>query len=224
MLILIVEDEVKQVEFVTKALDQDFYTVESVTTGNEAMKKIEVRDYDLILLDLNLPGVSGGELIKQIRALGLHTPILIMTAQDDVQAKVAHLDLGADDYITKPFSIDELLARVRALLRREKVSLPNTFVYGDLELRYSTHEVKVKNKVIRLTKNEFRILDFITRRPHRVCTRAMLQEHVWGYNTEHQSNVIEASIYNLRKKLGEYKDLIQTVQNIGYRLKNGVAA
>jgi DNA-binding response OmpR family regulator len=220
MLILVVEDEHKHAEFVTKALEEDYYTVEVAATGTDALQKIEVRDYDLIVLDLNLPGISGADLIKRMRELGLYTPILIMTAQDDIQAKVRHLDLGADDYITKPFSIDELLARVRALLRREKVALPTTFVRGDLELRYSTREVAIRGKVIKLTKNEFRILDFITRRPNRVCTRAMLQEHVWGYNTEHKSNVIEATVYNLRKKLGPYKDLIQTVQNIGYRLKN----
>lgn len=220
MVILLIEDEKKQSEFIQRALEQDYYKVDAVFDGKEGVERIEVRDYDLIIVDLNLPEVSGQDIIKKIRELKLKTPILVLTAHDDVEMKVSNLDNGADDYLTKPFALDELLARVRALLRREALIVPQTFKQGNLELIYATHEVKIDGKPVKLTKNEFRLLDFLSRKPDRVCTRAMIEEHVWGYNSENDSNVIEASIYNLRRKLGpKNKKLIQTVQNIGYRFK-----
>lgn len=220
MVILLIEDEKKQSEFIQRALEQDYYKVDALFDGKEAMDRIEVRDYDLIIVDLQLPQVSGVDIVKRIRELKLKTPILVLTANDDTSMKVANLDNGADDYLTKPFALDELLARVRALLRREATPIPQTFKQGNLELMYATHEVKVDGSPIKLTKNEFRLLDFLSRKPDRVCTRAMIEEHVWGYNTDNQSNVIEASIYNLRRKLGpKNKGLIQTVQNIGYRFR-----
>ena len=220
MIVLLIEDEKKQSEFIQRALEQDYYKVDVAYDGQEAINKVEVRDYDLIIVDLNLPSVQGGEIVKKIRELGLKTPVLVLTANDDVTTKVSNLDNGADDYLTKPFALDELLARVRALLRREAAPIPQTFKQGNLELVYSTHEVKIDGQPVKLTKNEFRLLDFLSRMPERVCTRAMIEEHVWGYNSNNKSNVIEASIYNLRKKLGSSnKDLIQTVQNIGYRFK-----
>ncbi len=220
MIILLIEDEKKQSEFIQRALEQDYYKVDVAYDGQEALNRVEVRDYDLIIVDLNLPNVQGEDIIKRIRELELKTPVLVLTANDELGSKVANLDNGADDYLTKPFALDELLARVRALLRREAQPLPQVFKQGNLELVYSTHEVKIDGSPVKLTKNEFRLLDFLSRMPERVCTRAMIEEHVWGYNSSNKSNVIEASIYNLRKKLGKHnKDLIQTVQNIGYRFK-----
>ncbi len=220
MVILLIEDERKQAEFIQKALEQDYYKVDVAYDGKEGVDRVEVRDYDLIIVDLNLPLVNGSDIVKHIRELKLKTPVMVLTANDEVGMKVANLDNGADDYLTKPFALDELLARVRALLRREATPIPQTFKQGNLELMYSTHEVKIDGTQVKLTKNEFRLLDFLSRKPDRVCTRAMIEEHVWGYNSENNSNVIEASIYNLRRKLGQKnKNLIQTVQNIGYRFK-----
>ncbi len=220
MVILLIEDEKKQAEFIQRALEQDYYKVDVAYDGKEGLDRVEVRDYDLVIVDLNLPLVSGTEIVKKIRELQLKTPVLVLTANDDVTMKVTNLDNGADDYLTKPFALDELLARVRALLRREAAPIPQTFKQGNLELMYSTHEVKIDGLPVKLTKNEFRLLDFLSRKPDRVCTRAMIEEHVWGYNSSNNSNVIEASIYNLRRKLGQKnKNIIQTVQNIGYRFK-----
>lgn len=220
MVILLIEDEPKQSEFIATALEQAAYVVDTAYDGEEALKKIEVRDYDLMIIDLHLPKVSGEELIGRIRELKLTTPILVLTANDNTDTKVLTLNTGADDYLTKPFALDELLARVRALMRRPAAVVPHTFVSGQLELRYGTHEIKAGEKIVKLTRNEFRLLDFLVHKPDRVCTRAMIEEHVWGYNTTNESNVIEVVVYNLRRKLGpQIKKYIQTVPNIGYRFK-----
>lgn len=220
MVILLIEDEPKQSEFIATALEQAAYVVDTAYDGEEALKKIEVRDYDLMIVDLHLPKVSGEELIGRIRELKLTAPILVLTANDNTDTKVLTLNTGADDYLTKPFALDELLARVRALMRRPNTVVPHTFVAGQLELRYGTHEIKAGEKVVKLTRNEFRLLDFLVHKPDRVCTRAMIEEHVWGYNTTNESNVIEVVVYNLRRKLGpQIKKYIQTVPNIGYRFK-----
>jgi DNA-binding response OmpR family regulator len=220
MVILLIEDEPKQSEFIATALEQAAYVVDTAYDGEEALKKIEVCDYDLMIVDLHLPKVSGEELIVRIRELKLTVPILVLTANDNTDTKVLMLNTGADDYLTKPFALDELLARVRALMRRPAAVTPHIFIAGKLELLYGTHEIKVAEKIVKLTHNEFRLLDFLAHKPDRVCTRAMIEEHVWGYNVTNESNVIEVVVYNLRRKLGpQIKKYIQTVPNIGYRFK-----
>ena len=218
MIILVVEDEPEQLELITTVLEGERYVVDKATDGQDALSKIEVRDYDLVIIDLDLPVLSGQELVARMRQLGLSTPALILTANDELGSKVTLLNSGADDYLTKPFAVSELLARVGAILRRPKQEVANTFQTGDLEIRYGTHEVAIGGQIVKLTRNEFRLLDFLARKSDRICTRTMIEEHVWGYDQEHTSNLIEAVIYKLRKKIGRYHgDLIETVQNIGYR-------
>lgn len=220
MVILLVEDEPKQSEFIQRTLERASFTVDAAFDGEEGKQKLEVRDYDLMIIDLDLPKIHGSDLVKHARDMGLKTPILILTANDALQAKVSHLDLGADDYLTKPFALEELLARVRALLRRPESVLPHIFKRGGLEIHFGTREVKLYGKTIKLTRNEFRLLNLLARKSERICTRGMIEEHIWGYEQIRQSNVVEALVYSVRRKLGkEHKDFIQTVQNIGYRLK-----
>ena len=220
MVILLIEDNQQQAELIKKVLERDLYTIEAAFDGEDAWKKIEIRDYDCIIIDLNLPKIAGEEIIKRIRTLDITTPILVVTANDQAQSKVQNLDNGADDYLIKPFGVDELRARVRALLRRPRNVMPQKFMQGNLEIYYGSREIKLSGRPVKLTKNEFRVLDFLARRPERVCTRMMIQEHVWGYNKELQSNVIEAVIYSLRKKLGnQHKNVVETVKDAGYRFK-----
>lgn len=221
MIILVIEDNKEQSDIIKTILEQERYVVDVAADGREAMHRLEVRDYDLILLDLDLPVVSGQEILDRAREMKIATPILILTAHDEMQMIVELLDRGADDYIVKPFSIAELMARVRALFRRPQQFTPNTFISGRFEIKYGTHEATINGTPIKLTKNEFRLLDFLVRKADRVCTRSMIQEHVWGYDTEHKSNLIEVVIYSLRRKLRKLNaDLIETVQNIGYRIKS----
>jgi DNA-binding response OmpR family regulator len=220
MIILLIEDNQEQAELIKTVLEQERYVVDTAPDGMEGLKKVEIRDYDLVIVDLELPHVSGDTIISRVRELELSTPILVLTANDQLGSKVNVLDAGADDYLTKPFAVGELHARVRALLRRPKEIISNSFKLGDLKIIYGTHEVQVNGEPVKLTKNEFRLLDYLMRKADRVCTRSMIQEHVWGYDQEHKSNLIEVVIYNLRKKLDRYQaGMIETVQNIGYRFK-----
>ncbi|HYF05026.1 MAG TPA: response regulator transcription factor [Patescibacteria group bacterium] len=221
MVILIIEDNKEQSELIKTVLQEENYVVDTALDGKQALERVEVRDYDLLIVDLDLPFVTGQEIIKRVRELEISVPILVLTANDQLSSVVDVLDNGADDYVTKPFAVTELVARVRALLRRPKQVLSNTFTIGGVEVMYGTHEVLINGVRIKLTKNEFRLLDFLLRKADRVCTRSMIQEHVWGYNKEHQSNLIEVVMYNLRRKLRKANaDFIETVQNIGYRIKS----
>lgn len=220
MIILVVEDDRTQAELIKTVLEQERYVIDIVSDGAEALKRVEIRDYDLAIVDLDLPQVPGQTIIARMRELELPTPVLVLTANEEMGSKVNLLDSGADDYLTKPFAVGELNARVRALLRRPKQILGNSFKLGDLQIMYGTHEVVINGERIKLTKNEFRLLDYLAHKADRVCTRSMIQEHVWGYDQDHNSNLIEVVVYNLRKKLKKYHSgLIETVQNIGYRFK-----
>ncbi|WP_319526183.1 response regulator transcription factor [uncultured Desulfosarcina sp.] len=223
MTILVVEDERRMNSYIKEGLENEHFTVESVYDGKSAIEKIEINDYDVIILDILLPQKNGLEVCKEIRESGIETPVIMLTAKDTVEDRVLGLDVGADDYLIKPFALHELIARVRALLRREKQVQPTKLKVGDIVLDPASHEVIRGEKEVLLSSREYRLLDYMMRRPGRVCTKTMLGEHVWGYNFIHKnnSNVIEVFMSRLRKKVdgGFQSKLIITVPGVGYKLK-----
>lgn len=221
MTILVVEDEHKITRFIQRGLEMEHFTVDVAYDGEEALNKIEVNGYDLIILDLMLPKKDGIEVCKEIRTKKIDTPIIMLTARDTIEDRIRGLDEGADDYVVKPFAFGELLARIRALLRREKTVKRSQLKIADLVLDPATHEVTRADKPIQLTSKEYRLLDYLMRRPGQVCTRTMIGEHIWGYNFIDNSNVIDVTISNLRKKIdgGQNLRLIQTVRDVGYKIK-----
>jgi heavy metal response regulator len=222
MTILVVEDEIKIVRFIKKGLEMEHYTVEVAYDGEEALEKAEINSYDLIILDIMLPKKSGTEVCKQLRDNKVDTPIIMLTARDTVDDRIKGLDAGADDYLIKPFAFGELVARIRALLRREKTVKSTKLQVGDLMLDPATHEVYRGGKEIQLSSKEYRLLDYMMRRPGHVCTRTMIGEHIWGYNFTDDSNVIDVYISYLRKKIdsGSRNKLIHTVRDVGYKIQD----
>jgi DNA-binding response OmpR family regulator len=200
----------------------EHYTVETAYDGLEGLEKAEINNYDLIILDIMLPKMDGVELCRQLRSKKVETPIMLLTAKDTVEDRIKGLDAGADDYLTKPFAFGELLARIRALLRRERTVKSTKLKVGDLILDPATHEVFRGGKEISLSSKEYRLLDYMMRRPGNVCTRTMIGEHIWGYNFNDDSNVIDVYISYLRKKIdsGFKKPLIYTVRDVGYKIKD----
>ncbi|MFH1175467.1 MAG: response regulator transcription factor [bacterium] len=224
MTILLVEDEEKITRFIKRGLELEHFTVDVAYDGEEALKLIEINGYDLVVLDLMLPKKDGIEVCREIRKNGISTPILMLTAKDLVDDKIAGLDSGADDYMVKPFAFGELLARIRALLRRERSVKQTKLQIDDLVLDPATHEVQRAGKEIELTSKEYRLLDYFMRHPNQVCTRTMIGEHVWGYNFSQNSNVIDVYISYLRKKVdsGFQSKIFSTVRDVGYRLRGNV--
>ncbi len=220
MTILIVEDEPSIAQFIEKGFKAEGLATQVVADGQTALDMIESNDYDIVILDLMLPKMSGEEVIKQVREQKIATPIIVLTAKNLTDDKVTALDSGADDYLTKPFAFAELLARVRALTRRGTVLEPNVLVVGELELNPATREVKRSGRVLNLTKKEHAIIDLLMHNPARVCTRSMIGEHVWGFEFDMMSNVIDVHIARLRRKVdsGYQKKMIKTIRDVGYRL------
>lgn len=226
MTILVVEDEIKIVRFIKKGLEMEHYTVDSARDGEEALEKAEINNYDLIILDLMLPKISGVEVCRKLRESKVETPIIMLTAKDTVEDRIKGLDAGADDYLVKPFAFGELVARIRALLRREKTVKNPKLQLGGLILDPATHEVFRDGKEIKLSSKEYRLLDYMMRRPGQVCTRTMIGEHIWGYNFTDDSNVIDVYISYLRKKVdkGFHNKLIHTVRDVGYKIQDKSSA
>jgi DNA-binding response OmpR family regulator len=220
MIILIVEDEYKIAAFIRKGLESEHYTTEMAHDGQEAINKIEVNDYDLIILDIMLPIMDGFEVCSKIREMKISTPILMLTAKESVKDRVAGLDSGADDYLVKPFAFEELMARIRSLLRREKQVQSNKLTVSDLILDPASHEVKRGEEIIELTSKEYRLLNYLMCHVNQVCTRTMIAEHIWGYNFDQKSNVIDVYMNYLRKKIdGPFpRKLIKTIRNVGYKI------
>jgi len=222
MRILIVEDEEKLALAIKKGLEKENYAVDCVFDGEEAQYRIETsyEDYDLIILDLMLPKKDGITLCKEIREENITIPILMLTARDSTKDKVLGLDSGADDYLIKPFSFEELLARIRALLRRPRVLIPEVLRVRDLTLDTSSRRVFRGDREILLTSKEFAILEYLMRNANQIITREQILSHIWDYDFDSFSNVVDVHIKNLRKKLGKDGDkLLETVRGMGYRIK-----
>ncbi len=222
MNVLIVEDDEKIVSLLKKGLHLEGIVSESVASGDDALKKLESFDYDLIVLDVMLAGSKDGfEVCKIIRERGITTPIIMVTARESIEDRVRGLDMGADDYLPKPFSLPEFLARVRALSRRgSRVDQPILQV-ADLTLDPAQHIVERNGAVIKLSKKEFRLLEYLMRNKNRVLTRTMLIEHIWGYKVGYNTKVVDVYINYLRQKIekGFGRRLIHTVRGIGYMIK-----
>ncbi len=220
MKILVVEDEQRVAQFIQKGLKEEGHAVDCAYDGEEGGFLAEVNEYDLIILDLMLPKKSGLGVCAEIRERGVSTPVLMLTARDAVQDKVRGLDAGADDYLTKPFVFEELLARVRALLRRGSESKTPILKIADLELDPMSRRVMRGGKPIRLTTKEYALLEYMLRNPNRVLSRTRIGEHVWDMNFDPESNVIDVYVSHLRNKVDKGFDvsLIHTLRGQGYML------
>ena len=220
MRILIVEDEKKLCELIARALKAERFAVDDATDGNQGWMLADSYDYDLIVLDLMLPGMSGAELLRRIRLKNQQVPILILTAQDATEEKVRNFEAGADDYLTKPFAFAELVIRVKALLRRGPVTRASVLRVGDLELDRLSQHVKRAGKKIELTPKEYALLEYLAAHPGRVFSRTMIIEHVWDQSFEGLTNIVDVYVRHLRAKIDDPfpTKLIRTVRGVGYGL------
>lgn len=222
MRVLIVEDEHKIASSIKKGLEQEFYAVDVAFNGTEGFDLAVTEDYDLIILDILLPGINGIKICKKLRAQNIHTPILMLTAKGQIKDKVEGLDVGADDYLTKPFAFEELLARIRALTRRPKNSLNNILIYEDLSLDITTYKIKRGNVPIYLSRKEFSLLEYLLRHPNTILTKEQIISHVWNYEANILPNTVEVYIGYLRNKIDrsfpKNKSLIHTIRGFGYKL------
>ena len=221
MRILIVEDEKKVAAFIKKGLEEETYAVDVAMDGEEGLHHGEQNQYDLIILDLMLPKINGLEILSILRSKKIETPILLLTAKDSVDDKVEGLNQGADDYLTKPFAFSELLARIRVLLRRGKAETKTTLEIADLKLNLVSHKVNRGNEEIELTGKEYSLLEYFMRNQEKVLTRTMIAEHVWDYNFDTFTNVIDVYVNHLRKKIDKNfsTKLLHTLRGVGYVMK-----
>ena len=221
MRVLVVEDEVKMAALLRRGLEEEGMAVDVAVSGEDAMPRAEATDYDAIVLDVMLPGTDGFETCRRMRESGVWAPVLMLTARDAVDDRVAGLDGGADDYLTKPFSFSELLARLRALARRGPVERPAELAAGGLGMDPATRQVWRGEAAIALSAKEFCLLEVFMRRPGEVLSRFQLLEHAWDYDYENRSNVVDVYVRYLRRKIDEPfgTDTIETIRGAGYRLK-----
>jgi len=226
MRILLLEDEPKVSALVKRGLTAERYAVDISADGREGLEYAEAYPYDLILLDLMLPSLSGVEVLQRIRRTNQYVPILVLTARDSVDDKVKLFEIGADDYLTKPFAFAELLVRVKALLRRGPVNRSSTLRIGDLELDRLTQQVKHHGKRIDLTAKEYSLLEYLMQNPDRVLSRNMIIEHVWDQSFDGITNIVDVYVRHLRSKIDEGSEsrMIRTVRGTGYMIRSENAA
>jgi two-component system OmpR family response regulator len=220
--ILVVEDDRVVGQYIRRGLEESQYHADLVEDGLEALRLVSGRLYDLVVLDLRLPGMNGLEVLRTLRDRGNTTPILVLTAQDAVGHKVEALRAGADDYVTKPFAFEEVLARVEALSRRPKQLSSPKFVVADLELDLGSREVRRADRLIELTPKEYAVLEYLMRHPGRVMSRTLITEYAWDYHFDPGTNIVDVVINRLRKKVdaGNEKKLLHTVRGVGYVIRS----
>jgi two-component system copper resistance phosphate regulon response regulator CusR len=221
MKVLVIEDDPTVGQFVKRGLEQQHWSVDLVADGEEGERLATSQPYDLVVLDMRLPGRSGLDVLRNLRAKGFERPVLVLTAQDAVDAKVQTLRAGADDYVTKPFAFEELLARVEALARRPRALASPVLKVADLEVDLDAREVRRGGKPIELTPKEFLVLEYLARHAGRVMSRTLITEYAWGYHFDPGTNIVDVVINHLRKKLdaGGGRKLIATVRGVGYVIK-----
>ena len=221
MRILVIEDDPTVGQYVKRGLEEHRWAVDLATDGEEGERRASSEAYDLIVLDMRLPGKSGLDVLQALRARGFERPVLVLTAQDAVDAKVATLRAGADDYVTKPFAFEELLARVEALARRPRSIASQTITVGDLVIDQTTREVRRGGELIELTPKEYTVLEYLARHHGRVMSRTLITEYAWGYHFDPGTNIVDVVINHLRKKIdaSHSQKMITTVRGVGYVLK-----
>jgi len=218
MRVLVVEDEKRISGFIRKGLEEQGFVVECSADGNEGYHLAATQQYDAIVLDIMLPGRDGLSILQNLRKQGRTVPVLLLTARSELGERVEGLNLGADDYLTKPFFVEELVARLHALVRRASGEGVSLLQAGDLTVNLITREVKAGAAPVRLTAREFNLLEYLMRSPGRVLTRTQILEHVWGYDFDVETNLIDVHIQRMRKKLGPAAAaFIETVRGVGYR-------
>jgi DNA-binding response OmpR family regulator len=219
--ILVVEDDRVVGQYIKRGLEEAQYHADLVDDGREALRIISGSHYDLIVLDLRLPGMTGLELLRTVRDRGITVPVLVLTAQDAVGHKVEALRSGADDYVTKPFAFEEVLARVEALARRPKELRSPKLAVADLELDSATHEVRRAGAVVELTPKESAVLEYLMRHAGRVMSRTLITEYAWDYHFDPGTNIVDVVINRLRKKIdsGQARKLLHTVRGVGYEIR-----
>jgi len=222
MNILLVEDEKKIVDFVCGGFREQGFTVDHCADGNDGLAKAAAREYDVVVLDIMLPGRDGLSVLKALRKAGQATPVLLLTARNELDDRVEGLNLGADDYLAKPFFVEELIARVHALRRRVSGERQNILAVGDLRLDRISREVRWRGQSVDLTGREFNLIEYLMRSPGRVFTRTQILEHVWGYDFDPSTNVVDVCIQRIRKKIGAAENggsPIESVRGVGYRFR-----
>ncbi|HUC85732.1 MAG TPA: response regulator transcription factor [Candidatus Acidoferrales bacterium] len=226
MRILLVEDEKKVADIIARGLKAERFAVDVCHDGQQGWETADAYDYDLIILDLMLPGLSGSEILERVRRKNHQVPILILTARDGMDDKVSNFELGADDYLTKPFAFAELLVRVKALLRRGPVNRSSVLRVGDLEIDRLSQKVKRAGKKIELTGKEYSLLEYLATHPGRVFSRTMIIEHVWDQSFQGLTNIVDVYVRHLREKIDDpfANKLLRTVRGVGYSLNDEVTA
>jgi two-component system, OmpR family, response regulator len=221
MNILYVEDEVKIAEFVRSGLKENGFFVDYFDNGTDAYNHALVQDYDVIILDVMLPGKDGLAILKELRQQGYNTPVILLSARNELDDRLRGLNLGADDYLSKPFYVEELVARIYAVLRRVSGERQNLLQVGPLKLDRIAREVTCDGQTVELTAREFNLLEYLMRSPGHVFTRTQILEHIWGYDFNPSTNVVDVCIQRIRKKISPLTDQgwIESVRGVGYRFR-----